>query len=341
MHQRNLGLTAVAAVACLVGVMIALPDEDSNSESATIGPSGHPAEEVQAAIAPSDSTLGQREPEPVPLEFGEQALDVMMERYGRDPMPYDSELTPLALADQIARDNTKRIFETPQQALLSSLSQRRAQEVLDCMGRRSYPVEGGGAMNGIDLLQSHSTTASMDWEPLGRYWAEIYLMYDGLHEEKAKEKYSRTLLKRHMVDPMRPFEPQKSLTFRQAINPDGKALGEDEWEIIQFVLQDHEQTIRDLILNNGLFEAQLSARKDLIARGAYEAVPGVAFGTIENCDSRLQEHMSLKVAHCLNGWMTYMVAMKGEYPLLDTKLMQLQEAVNLRNQQLKEYVASF
>jgi hypothetical protein len=125
------------------------------------------------------------------------------------------------------------------------------------------------------------------------------------------------------------------------LNPKQRSFTDDEWGILSFVMNDHHDRIRELIVHNGLFEAQLAARKDAVQKGKYEAVPGLTFGTIEECDSRPDEMLSIRSSHVDNGWALYLTIAKGEYPDLDRKLGDLQNAVELRNRQLADYIASF
>lgn len=176
---------------------------------------------------------------------------------------------------------------------------------------------------------------------MGKWKAERFLVFDGRLEEDARDKFTRPLLKRYTVPESDFSRPETRPSLGGSINPDGKKLSDENWDILAFVFADHNDHIRDLITSNGLFEAQLEARKDAVRRGAYEAVPGLTYGSLEACDSRPESQMAVHVMYVIDNWAVNLVIMKGEYPELDNKYAELQSAIDVRNLELRNYIDSF
>lgn len=321
-----LGLSGVIAT----GVVLLLWNRGDQQVPPTI-------QSPQDEVPPSLTNIALTSPEGLPERAysarseEDSILEAVTELYDYEPVPSDADFAPLTVATKVARQHATILYATPYEAIQGSLGGARAAEVIACL-------QGKGSQ---DPLYSKITTESIPWDPVGRVICECWLAYDSYDPTDGKMEFESTLLRRHKVDSPFKVWPGSNPRLSRALNPDGKDLTKDDWEIIEFVMEDHRSRIRELILNNGLYEAQLEARLDLIEKGRYEAVPGIAFGTLESCDSRLKDAISLKVFHVIEGWAVYMVAMRGEYPELDRKSGELQDAVDLRDRELRNYIDSF
>ena len=320
----------VAALA--LGALLLLsrsPEPDATDSSRLLPPAPQPSADEQTTPPPEAVRTAMSAPEP--SSVGQEMLDQVAAIYGYEPRPSDAFFGPIETAERVAMEHAEILFGTPYEAITSSLSAPRAAEVIACLEQQNS--DG-------DPLYAPITTPSVAWIPIGKYRSESWLLYDHFYEDKAKDVFLSALLRKYNVEA--PFDVnRKNLRLSKHFNPKNKALSDEDWLVIKFALDEHYERIRDLILSNGLFEAQLAARQDLVEKGRYEHVPGIAFGTIESCDSRPKEVMSLRVYHVINGWAVYMIAMQGEYPELDRKLGELKAAVELRDSEVKAYIASF
>jgi len=308
------------------------------------------------SLAPEDAAVSNNRTEldspgpwvpdtiPETREVGPVFYEELSRRFHYEPKPSDVYHTQFYIAEWIARDNSFIVFPTRYTSIVNSLGSNRAAELLDCMGRRSYGLRnerGSSEVPGSDYLSMPITQRSIVWEPMGRWQAEQFLVYDFHDSSLAFSKFVDPLQRDHLVNQKMFAYPWIRPEFGKSINPEGKPFTEEQWEVLAFAYGEHDEAVHHLIYDNGLFEAQLAARKDAVARRRYETVPGIAYGTLEHCDQRPKETIALNIMYVLEGWAVHLVILHGEYPELDQKQAELRAAIELRDLELANYVASF
>jgi hypothetical protein len=293
--------------------------------------------EPEQTTPPQQESLRKTAEAEAPLDIGlaQGFLDQLADQYGYEPMPGDDFFGPLHVAERIARENGIVPYPTRYQAIVNSLSSARAAELLDCLQRKYAHIEQGGRFRLDEVL----TEPIMLWEPMAKFFCESWLKFDTFELKNAQLEFSLPLIKRHHVET--PSINIQRITISSEMNPGGKELTEEQLDLLSSVMDNHKDSILDRIINNGLFEAQLTARTAEVEAGRYEHVPNLAFGTLELCDSTPKGATALRVMHVFEGWAVYLVILHGEYPELDQKLADLQLVVDARNNEIKAFIASF
>jgi hypothetical protein len=263
-------------------------------------------------------------------------LEQLSAIYDYEERAGDDFFGPLHVAERIATENATIPFQTRYQAIAASLPSGRAAEVLDCLEQQ---VQRGTRTE--EYLRGGLTEPSILWEPMGKYFCELFLKYGGHQEADARETFCTPLLKRHHVGNSSAIRNLEGVKLSSELNPRDLKFTEEQEGIILEVMGLHAERIRFFILENGLFEAQLAARTRAVSAGQYEHVPSIDYGVLGLCDSRAKESRSLTVTYVVRNWGVHLVIMKGEDQELDLKLADLQTAVDLRNSELTAYIANF
>ena len=249
---------------------------------------------------------------------------------GHEAMNYEW-MPPLARAQYLASTAvTEPPFGTAEEAIFGMLTPSRATQVLGCMqdaiSRDRLP---------LDHLTRSLTGIPTLWDPIGKGYVEDALRFGGmLNASEAESVFIGRLEDDVLVG------RDRTLFFtNRKLFPQGKTLNEFEKATVNEIFDRTDQPLRELIRNEGLFEAYFEAVEVEILEENYEALPtGIESLYLDKCRMDKGRERAIDIQVGVSGWNACLIVYVGKYPKLDRLRDDIMRLRQQRDSELEAYV---
>jgi len=268
---------------------------------------------------------------PTPVLSADDAyLAAIVEVYG---MPTEglAGLSKRGMGKTIAFLNMAPLYPTRLAAISDRLSGMQRNKLLECvsgmLSRGALPA---------DYLSAPLADKAVLWEPIGREYAEEIVMFGTLGgPQVARQHFRERFLTYFHVErfetPVLDFERQSRW------NPVPKAISSvAKADLVEIELR-YAKAINSLVSEGGLLDHYFDARALKWANQDFVALPFNATEVLGACVSA-QTIRSLNGVAASMGWTVGAEILPGDYPPFDHALEGVRAVVQLRNDELTEYV---